>query len=161
VLGRLPSMLSDFLETLALVIPFLARESVPRVHLYGCLYTPAVAALLAICDAHGISASLDSSFPSFGPRVGCWGYGSWRNTSYARPKVLLSCYNDTCEPGTTRCIGLECIRHVHLTRAWLSCFRDREYGLYRKYGANIGQYALGQILDLDLDDVMNGGFLSD
>lgn len=149
ILGRMSSLVGNFLETLDLVIPFLAREGVPCVHLYGCVYTPAIAALLAICDHYGIAMSLDSSFPSFGPRVGKWGYGSWRRKQYTRPNVLVSCYRNVCESGITRCIGLECIRHVSLTREWLADFREREQPFYQLYARNLEQYALGQILDLD------------
>ncbi len=147
VLGRLPRMMGDFLQTLALVMPFLARESVSRVHLYGCIYTPALAAALAMCDQYGIMLSNDSAFPSFGPRVGKWGYGSWRERRYVRPHVCLSAAH--CA-GMSRCLGRDCIRHVRLTRAWLAHFSQREPSLYRLYARNLDQYQYGQVLDLDL-----------
>jgi hypothetical protein len=149
VLGRLPSMMGDFLQVLAAIMPVLAREKVQRVHLYGCIYTPAIAALLAMCDAYALSMSLDSAFPSFAPRLGKWGYGSWRDTQYQRPKVLPSCATESCKSGT-RCAGLECIRHVRCTRHWLTNFRWREKALYQKYARNLDQYQYGQILDMTL-----------
>lgn len=147
ILGRLPQMMSDFLETLSAIMPFLAHEHIPRVHLYGCLYTPALAAMLAICDYYQIALSIDSAFPSFGPRIGKWGYGSWHTERYRRPDVLPSCQHESCLPGT-RCAGLECIRHIQLTRDWLSNFRQREKVFYNKYARNLDQYQYGQIVDI-------------
>jgi hypothetical protein len=156
ILGRLPSMMGDFLEMLDLVIPFLARERVPRIHLYGCIYTPAIAAILAICDGAGIAVSFDSAFPAYGPCVGVWGYGSWHKRKYRRTPVFPSCYNGSCTPGT-RCLGHECIRHVRLTRDWLGNFREREREIYRFYARNLDQYHLGQVLDFDIDAILKAG----
>lgn len=153
VLGRVPSLMADFLETLALVIPFCAQEGVRRVHVYGCIFFPALAALLAICDHYGISISTDSAFPSFAPRIGKWGYGSWRRNAYRRPPVLPSCKDQSCPPGT-RCLGMECIRHVAEVRNWLASFRERESAIYQQYAHNLDQYVLGRIVDIsDLIDM--------
>ncbi|HEY4033039.1 MAG TPA: hypothetical protein VGL94_03640 [Ktedonobacteraceae bacterium] len=152
IIGRKPSMMHDFLEMLSLVIPFAASEGVKRVHLYGSIYTPALSACLAICDHHGIAMSTDSAFPSFAPRLGKWGYGSWRRSKYSRPPVLPSCKTQSCELGTN-CLGLKCIEHIKLTREWLSNFRERESERYQFYARNLDQYCLGQVLDLDLEDV--------
>jgi hypothetical protein len=152
IIGRCPSLMADFLETLALVIPFIAQEGVKMVHLYGCIFFPALSACLAICDHYNIKMSVDSAFPSFAPRIGKWGYGSWRRRNYRRPPVLESCKTESCPPDS-RCLGMECIRHIKLTREWLSCFRNREYDRYNYYARNIDQYCLGQVLDLNLEEV--------
>ncbi len=151
VLGRLPSLMDDFLQTLDLVIPWIAKEGVKRVHLYGVIYAPALTALLAICDAYGVACSTDSSFPSYAPRLGKWGYGIWRVRDYQRPRTQLSCYDETCVP-TTRCVGMECIRHVHLTRWWLLGLREYEKQMYQRYARHLDQYRFGRILDMEGDD---------
>ena len=146
----MPSLMSDFLETLALVIPFIFREVVKRVHIYGCIFFPALAACLAICDHYGIVMSTDSAFPSFAPRIGKWGYGSWRRNAYKKPPVLPTCKTESCPPGT-RCLGLECIRHIRETREWLSCFRSRESATYQYHARNLDHYVYGQIQDIGGD----------
>ena len=123
ILGRYPSLMRDFLETLALVIPFISKEGVRSVHLYGSIFFPALAALLSICDHHDISMSVDSAFPSFAPRIGKWGYGSWRRNAYRKPPVLPSCKDGSCPPGT-RCL------------AWSAC------GIYRKLVSGLQIFAL-------------------
>ena len=155
IIGRYPSMMQSFLETLALVIPFAAREGVKRVHIYGNIFTPSLAALLSICDHYNISMSTDSAFPSFAPRIGKWGYGSWRRNNYKRrPPVLESCKTESCPPGT-RCLGLECIRHVAEVRNWLAFFRERESAIYQQYARNIDQYYSGNVVDIsDLEGVL-------
>ncbi len=155
ILGRMPSLMQNFLETLALIIPFCFGEGVQRIHLYGCIYYPALAACLAICDYHNIKMSVDSAFPSFAPRIGKWGYGSWRRNAYKRPPVLPSCKTQSCGLDT-RCLGQECIRHIVETRQWLADFRTRESQHYNLYARNIDQYCLGQILELDLEEVYYG-----
>lgn len=144
VLGRLPSMMVDFLQVLAKVLPFLAHEGVSHIHLYGCIYTPAISACLAICDHYGITMSLDSAYPTFAPSMGKWGYGSWRMKDYVRPKMLSSCSDESCTVDMY-CCGLQRIEHVRLTREWLSFFRDREVILYNKYKEHIDQYCDGLI----------------
>lgn len=148
ILGRVPSLMSDFLETLALVIPFIAHEGVKRIHLYGNIYRYSLLSCLAICDYYGISMSTDSAFPSYAPRVGKWGYGSWIRRNYHRPPVLESCKTESCPPDSN-CLGMACMRHVAETRSWLSCIRERESAIYQMYARNIEQYSLGQIMDLE------------
>src|SRR5579883_1376038 len=124
--------------------------------MYCCLYTPALVALLAICDEYGIAISNDSAFPAYAPSYGLFGYGSWRRKKYTRPSVLPSCYQQSCSPGT-RCLGLERVWHVSLTRDWLACLRDREQALYSMYRRNIDQYCNGQIVDDDLSELFGDG----
>lgn len=147
ILGRCPSLMADFLEILSLVIPFVSAEGVKIIHLYGNIYRYSLLACLAICDYYGISMSTDSAFPSYAPRLGKWGYGSWRRKNYKRPPVLASCRDGSCPPGT-RCLGLECIRHIQETREWLSCLRSRESAIYQQYAHNLDQYQYGHIVDI-------------
>lgn len=110
VTGLYPAqMMPVFRETMRLLIPFLGREQVKQVHLWGVCYAPALRELLWLCDEWGISLSTDSSGPSRKPAMGEWGYAEWRDPTYERPPV------------ETR--GLERARHVQATRDWLAAFR--------------------------------------
>ncbi len=85
VLGRVPSLMADFLETLALVIPFCAQEesqksSCVRLHIFSSLGgAPGNLRPLWHLDIYRLCGS-----PSFAPRIGKWGYGSWRRNAYRR-----------------------------------------------------------------------------
>ncbi len=114
ITGKLPrQMMPVFRETMRLVIPFLGREGVKRVHVWGVCYAPALGELLYLCDEQGITLSTDSAGPSIHPALGQWGYAEWRDLSYVRP------------PTETR--GLERARHVQATRAWLTDFRSTRH----------------------------------
>ncbi len=154
ILGRRQSLLPAFRETMRLVIPFLKREGVTRVHIWGVCFAEALGELLWLCDhddgghldmQHRIHLSTDSVGPSTRPvkkdkstGYATWGYASWCNNRYPPPPVLASCQvkdtqgnkTPTCTP-TTRCRGLERARHVLLTRDWFTNFREREPRLYR------------------------------
>jgi hypothetical protein len=154
ILGKKPWLLPAFRETMHLVIPFLKREGVKRVHLWGVCFAEALALLLWLCDHdeagawdehHRIAVSNDSVGPSIRPvrkdrqtGYAVWGYASWRNDRYAPPPVLASCKHvdvngnkaPTCPP-ETRCRGLERARHIACTSDWLAHFREREPLLYR------------------------------
>lgn len=133
ILGKQPSLLPVFRETMQLVIPLLAQHGVTQVHLWGVCATAPLRELLALCDRYHLHLSTDSMGPSVRPMRGAWGYGSWRDGSYTKPVVRDSCRVRTvsgyhapmCLPGT-RCAGLERARHVQLTRDWLANFRERE-----------------------------------
>lgn len=110
IVGKLPAQLMPvFRETMRLLIPFLGREGVKRVHLWGVCYAPALGELLWLCDEQGITLSTDSAGPSLRPVLGQWGYAEWRNPFYQCPAVDIR--------------GLERARHVEATRAWLYHFR--------------------------------------
>jgi hypothetical protein len=110
ITGKLPKqMLPVFRETMRVVVPFLGREGVRQVHIWGVCYAKALGELLWLCDEYGIALSTDSAGPSVRPAMGSWGYAEWSDPTYQRPPV------------ETR--GLERARHVKATRAWLEAFR--------------------------------------
>jgi hypothetical protein len=137
-----------------LVVPFLKREGIRRVHIWGVCFAEPLGELLWMCDHdeegnpdpyHRIALSTDSVGPSTRPvkkdkqtGYGTWGYASWCNNRYPVPPVLDSCkIKDTSGNKTptcssdTRCRGQERARHVLLTNDWLANFRTRERRLYR------------------------------
>lgn len=117
ITGKLPSqMLPVFRETMQLVIPFLGKEGVKRVHIWGVCYAKALGELLYLCDEYGITLSTDSMGPSIRPARGRWGYASWTNPHYRIPPVEIR--------------GLHRAQHVQLTREWLADFRTRESRYY-------------------------------
>jgi hypothetical protein len=133
ILGKRPSLLPAFRETISLVIPLLASSGVKRVHIWGVCFTEALGELLWLCDQYHLCLSTDSVGPSTCPTKGEWGYGSWRSSSYRKPATLDSCkmvnasgYKAPSCSTNTRCMGLERARHVALTREWLAHFRERE-----------------------------------
>jgi hypothetical protein len=154
ILGLNHSYLPGFRETMRLVIPFLKREGIRRVHIWGVCFAEPLGELLWMCDHdeegnpdpnHRISLSTDSVGPSTRPvkkdtltGYGTWGYASWCNNRYPVPPVLDSCKVidpigskiPTCH-AETRCRGLERARHVLLTNDWFAHFRTREPRLYR------------------------------
>jgi hypothetical protein len=119
VLGKFPrQFMPTFRETIHALIPFVAHEGVTWIHLWGCMYAPALGELLYLCDRHEIRVSVDSIGPSLRPILGKWGYWSWTNPRYQRPPAGP-------ELGRHRRI------HVKASRRWLSQFRDREHSLCR------------------------------
>jgi hypothetical protein len=120
ITGKFPrQFLPMFRETMHLVIPFLGKEGVKRVHVWGCCYAPALGELLYLCDEWGIGLSTDSAAPSIRPAFGRWGYGSWSDPTYTHRKPSVE------ELGRHRRL------HVYLTRRWLRDFRVREPAYYR------------------------------
>ncbi len=154
ILGLRRALFPVFRATMRLVIPFLKREGVRRVHIWGMCFAEALGELLWQCDhdeegnldsQHQIHLSTDSVGPSTRPvkkdretGYATWGYASWCNNQYPVPPVLASCQArdehgekaPTCAP-ETRCRGLERARHVLLTQEWFANFRTREPRLYR------------------------------
>lgn len=129
VIGKYPKLfLPVFRQTMGRLIPFLAREQVRRVHLWGVCYAPALAILLRLCQECGVHLSTDSAHPSVHPAFGQWGYANWRDPRYRRPPVLDSCRSgqfDRC----AGCRGLERTRHVAATRHWLAHFSVQAHQL--------------------------------
>ena len=118
VTGKFPAQIMPvFRETMHEVIPFLGREGVKHVHIWGVCYAPALGELLWLCNQHDIALSTDSMGPSIKPCMGAWGYASWRDNTYHQPSPDIR--------------GLERARHVQLTREWLADFRIREAKHYR------------------------------
>jgi hypothetical protein len=119
IIGKMPKiMMPTFLETVQQVIPFLGREGIRRVHIWGVIYPHALGALLWHADQWGITVSTDSAGPSRNPAFGNWGYGKkelggWRDNHYIRPESKVR--------------GADRARHVAITRAWLSRLRDTAY----------------------------------
>jgi hypothetical protein len=137
-----------------LVIPFLKREGIRRVHIWGVCFAEALGELLWQCDHdeegnldihRRIHLSTDSVGPSTQPvkkdtqtGYAAWGYASRRNNKYPVPPVLASFkVKDACDSKVptcsheTQCRGLERAKHVLLTNEWLAHFRVREPRLYR------------------------------
>ncbi len=118
ITGKFPRhCLPVFRETMQQVIPFLSREGVKRVHVWGVCYAQALGELLWLCDQYGLVLSTDSAGPALRPALGRWGYASWSDPSYRKPP------NET--------LGRHRKLHVYLTRRWLRDFRSREAGSYR------------------------------
>lgn len=119
IIGKLPSiMMPTFLETVKLVIPFLGREGVRRVHIWGVIFPHALGALLWHADQWGVSVSTDSAGPSRNPAFGNWGYGKpeyggWRDNHYIRPESKVR--------------GADRALHVAITRQWLNNLRNTAY----------------------------------
>lgn len=55
--------LPEFVKTLHLVIPKIAKSPVKHVHLYGVLWERAIAPFAWICDRYGLTCSVDSKKP--------------------------------------------------------------------------------------------------
>ena len=124
ILGKIPTLVPSFWQTMALVIPFLAGEGVKRVHIWGCIYRPAIGNLLHLCHEYGLDLSADTAHPCYAPAWGNWGYGSWRTKpgEYQRAPVLDSCKHKDADgknapacDADTYCRGNERIRHTKLT----------------------------------------------
>lgn len=71
ILGRWKSWLPEFWRTLRLILPDIAAAHIGRVHLFGCIWPPALGGLLHLCDEFGITVSADSG----GPVLNC----TWKN----------------------------------------------------------------------------------
>lgn len=126
ILGKRPSLLPLFRATMQLVIPFLAREQVEWVHVWGSCYAPALHDLLWLTTACGMHLSTDSVHPSTHPVFGQWGYADWRDNTYVQPPILDSCRQHAFD-GCVGCRGLERARHVAATRRWLASFSMKPY----------------------------------
>lgn len=114
ITGKMPAqILPVFRETMYVLIPFLSRAGVKRVHIWGVIFPKALGQLLYTCDEYGIKLSTDSAGPQVKPCYGSWGYGDWHDKTYTQPPV------------ETR--GLERARHAHLTSSWLANFRQTQY----------------------------------
>ncbi len=71
ILGRQPSYLQTFWETINLVIPLVASSGITKIHIFGCTWykpkkyhpLPPLPPLLWLCDRHHISLSTDGRSP--------------------------------------------------------------------------------------------------
>jgi hypothetical protein len=71
ILGRQPSYLQTFWQTINLVIPMIARAGITKVHIFGVTWykprknqpLPPLQPLLWLCDQYGISLSTDGRSP--------------------------------------------------------------------------------------------------
>lgn len=114
IIGKMPRvMMPTFEAAAALVIPFLGREGVKRVHIWGVCYAPALGRLLAACDDAGIDLSTDSAGPMLRPTLGQWGYDHWwRRIEKPKGQAAMS---DMMT------------RHVAATRDWLNTLRQSKH----------------------------------
>ncbi|SRR6266487_132979 len=129
ITGKLPAqMMPVFRETMHLVIPFLGREGVKHIHIWGVCYAPALGELLWLCDQWGMHLSTDSMGPSVRPARGRWGYAEWRDRSYRRvdtdcEQVVRVKASDGSFVQLPQMRGLHRAEHVRQVRAWLAHFR--------------------------------------
>lgn len=121
ILGKRRSLFPIFCDTMALLFPFLGREGIKWVHLWGSCWWMALEVIVWYAAQYGIKVSVDSAHPSFHPAQGQWGYAHWRDPSYQLPPVLDSCRQHAFEQ-CKGCRGLERIRHVAATAHWLNRF---------------------------------------
>jgi len=120
-LGRFPRQtMPVFREIIHEIMPFIGREGVKQIHIWGCLFAPALGELLWLSDHYGIKLSTDSVYPSLRPVLGRWGYASWADKTYTYRR-----------PPTGPELGRQRRIHCWLVRRWLSNFRDREPQHYR------------------------------
>ena len=117
IVGLQHRLLPIFRQVIHEVVPFVASEGVKHIHLWGCLYAPALGELLYLCDQHCINLSVDSVGPSLRPVFGRWGYSFWTNRAYRRPPLSA--------------LGRHRMLHVYLVRRWLQAFRVLERRYYR------------------------------
>lgn len=129
ITGKFPAqMMPVFRETMHLLIPFLGREGVKQVHVWGVCHAPALGELLWLCDQWGMRLSTDSTGPCIRPALGRWGYAEWRDTRYERVN------EDSDEWGPVKgydgslvaiqqARGIHRAEHVQQVRAWLHHFR--------------------------------------
>jgi hypothetical protein len=111
IIGKMSrQMMPVFEETVDLIFPFIKRQGIPSVHIWGVIYPPALAYLSLAAHQYDISVSTDSAGVNLNPVRGQWGYGSWRDNRYIRPNGNL--------------LGLDRVRHTQLTREWLANFHQ-------------------------------------
>lgn len=111
IIGKMPKiMMPVFRETVSIVVPFLEKEGVKHIHIWGVIYPKALNVLLWECTQHKITISTDSVGPTTHPIFGQWGYGEWRDNTYQKPALEH--------------LGTERARHTALTRAWLARFKS-------------------------------------
>jgi len=63
ILGRWKSWLPEFWRTIRLCMPEIAAAHIGHVHIFGCIWPPALGGLLWLSDQYGISVSSDSGAP--------------------------------------------------------------------------------------------------
>ena len=115
------------------VIPFLGKEGVKRVHIWGVCYAPALALILWLCDQYGIELSTDSVGPSLKPIRGKWGYAEWCDRAYRHQNIERYPTEQKLVPvhdhrGRSILIpnnlGSHRVEHVRQVSEWLAQFRE-------------------------------------
>lgn len=115
-LGKSPAHLMPiFRQMVQHVLPLAGREGVKRIHLWGCLYAPALGLLHSLCDQYGIQLSTDSVGPTLRPIFGKWGYSFWTDPTYKYRR-----------PPNGPELGRHRRLHCYLVRRWLRAFRTKE-----------------------------------
>jgi hypothetical protein len=139
VVGKVPAqLLPVFRETMALLLPFLGREGISRVHLWGVIFAQALASLLWLCDQYGITLSTDSIGPSVRPAFGRWGYADWCDWSYRSAPALPPEREQDAMIGAVKAAdgtsillphvrGIHRAEHVRQVRVWLAHLRDTSH----------------------------------
>lgn len=133
ITGKQPAqMMPVFRETVYTLLPFLGRERVKRVHIWGVCYAPALAELLWLCDQWNIQLSTDSIGPSVRPAQGRWGYAEWRDRTYRRVNEESGIRRpvrgyDGSPVFIQDALGIHRAEHVRQVRLWLSNFRSTRH----------------------------------
>lgn len=133
ITGKLPGqMLPVFRETMHLIIPFLGKEGITRVHIWGVCYAPALGELLWLCDQLGITLSTDSMGPQVRPTRGRWGYAEWTDRHYRRVQAdseregVVNAWDGSLVR-IREARGLHRAEHVQQVRSWLGHFRGTSH----------------------------------
>lgn len=143
ILGKKPYLLPMFRETIQLVIPFLAREGIKKVHIWGVCWPKALAEFVYLCDQYDIDPQTDSMGPSTRPtnKHREWGYGSQKRKNYQPAPILDSCRgidlsgkkvsNSPLCTSDIWCMGHSRIAHIREVRAYMAALSTYEPQFYR------------------------------
>lgn len=80
ILGIRRELMPTFYETVKRVIPFIAKQGITSIHIWGVIYPAALGGLLKWADDYDIRVSTDSTSPSLQVIWGNWGYAEWRRS---------------------------------------------------------------------------------
>jgi len=110
IIGKNKTLFPTFSSLCDELIPFLSKNGIKRVHIFGVLYARALGKLLSVCDRNEIKLSTDSSSAHRLPISGFWGYADKRK-KYIKPKT-----NDE--------MRIVRAKHANETANWLANFRE-------------------------------------